>query len=160
MVEYSLFISSGRKIGVRAEIQVTPYVYNLICSSGAENDIAVVIFCNTYTTAPLLSSKRSELINTKSRYCIFACPRQHLPHHPHPKSRSLGQGPLESKSTFIGNLGSSLSMKLKGIKEKAITSLPPLSLSRSENSEETNTCLRAAERTAGGEMLLHKPQRN
>jgi hypothetical protein len=49
---------------------------------------------------------------------------------------------------------------LKGIKEKAITSLPALFLSRSENREETNTWLRAAERTARGEMLLHKSQRN
>ena len=34
------------------------------------------------------------------------------------------------------------------LKEKAITSLPALSLSRSENREETNTWLRAAEGTA------------
>jgi hypothetical protein len=76
IVENRLLISSIRKIGVPAEIQVTPYVLKLISARGAEKDFAVVSLCNatpttTTAAAAFLSSKRSKFINRKSRYCIL-----------------------------------------------------------------------------------------
>ena len=73
------------------------------CYSCHELDFSL---CDIAVTA--LTMQNNEFINTKASMDL-ACPRHnlHQDHHHlcHQKSRSLGQGLLESKSTFTGSLG-------------------------------------------------------